>query len=143
MQQAQLTERYVIMSRAADNGALDGANELPYSDATQQSATELNIHNVAQGDLDALGAEQTGAIHADQSKITTTAAAIPFTVRRSPAEFQLRAEALIQEAGHELIGLYEAKLKRSGTTGCSRSTTVSGGMRSRCARWGRPGPICC
>ena len=112
MQQAQLTERYVIMSRAADNGALDGANELPYSDATQQSTTELNIHNVAQGDLEALGAEQSGAIYSDQSKITTTAAAIPFTVRRSPAEFQLRAEALIQEAGHELIGLYEAKLKK-------------------------------
>lgn len=112
MQQAQLTERYVIMSRAADNGALDGANELPYSDATQQSTTELNIHNVAQGDLDALGAEQTGAIHADQSKITTTTAAIPFTVWRSPAEFQLRAEALIQEAGHELIGFNEAKLKK-------------------------------
>lgn len=112
MQQAQLTERYVIMSRAADNGALDGANELPYSDATQQSTTELNVHNVAQGDLDALGAVQSGAIHSDQSKITTTAAAIPFTVRRSPAEFQLRAEALIQEAGHELIGLYEAKLKK-------------------------------
>jgi hypothetical protein len=112
MQQAELTERYVIMTRAADNGALDGANELPHSHATQQSTTELNIHNIAQGHLDELGAEQKGAIQVDESKITTQVAAIPFTVRRSPAEFQLRAEALIQEAGHELINLYEAKLKK-------------------------------
>lgn len=113
MQQAELAEKYAIMTRAADNGALDGGNELPRSHETQRSTTELNIHNIAQGDLEELGSRQKSAIHVDQSSITKKAATIPFSIRRSPAEFQLRAEALVQEAGQELVNLYKAKLEKA------------------------------
>lgn len=112
MRLGDLTEKYSTMTRAADQGALDGAGNIPEPDARRPSETELNIRNLAQDDLDQFGEEQKARIDDELSSITERASKIPFVVKRSQGEFRVKAEAIVQRAGAEMISLYKVKLDR-------------------------------
>lgn len=112
MRLGDLTEKYSTMTRAADQGALDGASNIPEPDARRPSETELNIRNLAQDDLDQFGEEQKARIDDELSSITERASKIPFVVKRSQGEFRVKAEAIVQRAGAEMISLYKVKLDR-------------------------------
>ena len=109
---AELTDKYKTMTRAADQGALDGADNIPREDARSLSETELGIVNLAQGDLDEFGEEQKTRIDAQLASITERVSKIPFAVKRTLGEFRVIAEAVVQEASHELITLYKIKMER-------------------------------
>lgn len=113
MRLAEMQETLEITTRAADQGALDGRNDLPNSHATSAtpSATELSIRNLAQDRLDVLGKEDKAKIDEERTGITSRIPTIPFVVKRSPREFQVKAEAIVQEAGDELASVYQKKLE--------------------------------
>lgn len=112
MRLADLTDKYKTMTRAADQGAFDGANNFPDSSAARLTETELNIRNLAQGDLDEFGEEQKAKVDQELASITERASKVPFVVKRTPGELRVLAEAVVQESGHELISLYKVKLER-------------------------------
>ena len=100
-----LTEKYEMMTRAGRSTAPSMVPATcPRRTSTQISTTELNIRNVAQDDLDELGAEQRRRIDDEHAAIMTRVPEIPFVVKRSPGEFQVDAELIVQQGADELVG---------------------------------------
>lgn len=130
MRLAELTDKYLTMTRAEDEGALDGANNVPKSDAVLLSKTEIRIRDLAQGDLDELGAEQRKIIDGELVDIATRSANIPFAINHTAGEFRVLAENIVQEAGQELINLYAVKL---GAEKDYRYFKVSNGLKREAA----------
>lgn len=141
MRLAELTEKYELMTRAAESGAEDGASNDPPTGATQYTKTELQIINIAQTELDTFGEEQKRAIDKEVARISKDVASVPFVVSRSESEFRIVAEGIITETGRRLRSLYENKLeadkdyrlfknthglKREASPAKSNFTTVAG-----------------
>jgi hypothetical protein len=112
MRLSDLTEKYEMKTRAGDHGAFDGASNLPETQSTQISTTELNIRNVAQDDLDDLGREQRRKIDEEHAGIMKRVPEIPFVVKRTPGEFQVDAESIVQQGADELVAVYNEKLEK-------------------------------
>ena len=130
-----LTEKYSTMTRAADQGALDGAGNIPEPDARRPSETELNIRNLAQDDLDQFGEEQKTKIDDELSSITERASKIPFVVKRfARASSASRRRRSCREPAPGSISLYKVKLDREKDYRLFGRSSTDCGARQRQAR---------
>jgi|GEM_PF-6107915 len=112
LQITDLAEKYEMMTRAADAGAIDGGNNWPPHDAKGMSETEREIINLAQADLDELAATQKQKNDKVLARIHQGEGRLPFDIGYRAEQFLTLAETKIVEVDRLLVRLYRAVIDR-------------------------------